>query len=157
MSPAGSTSEGVPLKLRPNVAKTFLKGVIAIGVFSIFLQINPSTFVHYLIFLALTVGALLVLVGMKWATRIEISEEGIKVKRLFKAVETVRYQDIADIAVSQGILARRFDCGTVYVVLKAGRGSVRMMGGGVAERLEDVPKPNYISDLLTSRLSPFGL
>ena len=144
------------MRLRPKVAKTFLKGLIAIGVFSIFLQINPANFVHYLIFLAITVGMLLVAVGVKYGTKIEISEDGLTVKRLFRAVDSVRYQDILDISVSQGVLAKRFDCGTVYIILKAGRGSVRLMGGGVAEQLEDVPKPNYVSDLLSSRLGPFA-
>jgi hypothetical protein len=159
--PAGSTSEGlsdseVTLKLRPNVAKTFLKGLIAIGVFSIFLEVTPANIVHYLIFLAISVGLLLVVVGIKHATRIEISEEGLTVKRLFRAVDSVRYEDILDISVSQGLLARRFDCGTVFMILKSGRGSVRLMGGGVAEQLEDVPRPKYICEMISSKLSPFA-
>jgi uncharacterized membrane protein YczE len=161
MSPAGSTSESLSdskttLKLRPVVAKRFLKGLIGIGVFSVFLEITPANLVHYLIFLAIAVGLLLIMVGIKYATKIEISEDGLTVKRLFRAVESVRYQDILDISVSQGLLARRFGCGTVIMVLKSGSGSVRLMGGGVAEQLEDVPEPNYIYDLLSSKLSPFA-
>jgi uncharacterized membrane protein YdbT with pleckstrin-like domain len=161
MLPAGSTSESLPdskatLQLRPVVAKRFLKGLIGIGVFSIFLEVTPANLVHYMTFLAISLGLLLVLVGIKYATRIEISEDGLTVKRLFRAVDSVRYQDILDISVSQGLLARRFDCGTVFVLLKSGSGSVRLMGGGVAEQLEDIPKPNYICDLLSSKLSPFA-
>jgi Bacterial PH domain len=159
MSLAGSTSESLAapaLKLRPTVTKTFFKGLIAIGVFSIFLEITPANLVHYLIFLAISVGLLLALVGMKYSTKIEISEDGLTVKRLFRAVASVRYEDILDITVSQGVLARRFDCGTVFMILKTGRGSVHLMGGGMAEQLEDVPKPNYIRDLLASKLNPFG-
>jgi uncharacterized membrane protein YdbT with pleckstrin-like domain len=161
MFPAGSTTESAPdskatLRLRPKVAKTFLKGLIAIGVFSIFLQVTPATFVHYLIFLAISIGLLLVVVAIKYATKIEIAEDGLTVKRPFRAVDSVRYQDILDISVSQGVLAKRFDCGTVFMILKSGRGSVRLMGGGVGEQLEDVPKPNYVCDLLTAKLGPFG-
>ena len=159
--PAGSTSEGpsnsgATLKLRPTVAKTFLKGLIALGVLSIFLEITPANFVHYLIFLAISVGLILVVVGVKHATKIEISDEGLTVKRLFRPMDSVRYEDILDIAVSQGVLARRFDCGTVFMILKSGRGSVRLMGGGVAEQLEDIPQPNRVSDLISSKLGPFA-
>ncbi|HXW95220.1 MAG TPA: PH domain-containing protein [Nitrososphaerales archaeon] len=161
MFPAGFTSESpsdpeTVLKLRPRVTKTFLKGLIAIGVFSIFLEITPANFVHYLIFLALSIGVLLIFVGVKHETKIEISEDGLRVKRLFRAVDSVSYQDIMDISVSQGMLARRFDCGTVFIILKSGSGSVRLMGGGAAEQLEDVPGPSHVYDLLSSRLSPFG-
>jgi len=161
MFPAGYTSESPPdsetaLKLRPRVTKTFLKGLIAIGVFSIFLEITPANFVHYLIFLALSVGVLLMFVGIKYATKIEISEDGLTVKRLFRAVDSVSYQDILDLSVSQGMLARRFDCGTIFIILKSGSGSVRLMGGGVGEQLEDVPRPSHVYDLLSSKLSPFG-
>ncbi|HYC12479.1 MAG TPA: PH domain-containing protein [Nitrososphaerales archaeon] len=160
MSPAGSTSEGpaepATLRLRPRVAKTFLKGLIAIGVFSIFLEITPANLVHYLIFLAISVGLLLIVVGIKYETRIEIFDEGLTVKRLFRGADSVRYQDILDISVSQGVLAKRFDCGTVFMILKAGRGSVRLMGGGVAEQLEDIPSPNHVCDLISSRIGPFG-
>lgn len=112
--------------------------------------------VHYLIFLAISVGLFLVLVGIKYATKIKISEDGLTVKRLFRAIDSVRYQDILDISVSQGPLARRFNCGTVFMLLKSGSGSVRLIGGGVAEQLEGVPRPNYVCDLLSSRLSPFA-
>ncbi|HXW37349.1 MAG TPA: PH domain-containing protein [Nitrososphaerales archaeon] len=162
MSPAGSTSsvqaeKGRALVLRPAVSKTFLKGLIAIGAFSIFLQINPATFTNYLIFLALSVGLVSVVVALKHQTKIEIGDESLTVKRLFRPKSIVRYLDILDISVSQGMLARRFDCGTVFMLLKSGGGgSVHVMGGGVAEQLEDVPKPKYISDLISSKLSPFA-
>jgi len=158
MSPAGSTSEGPSgtLRLRPRVSKTFLKGLIAVGVFSVFLEITPANFVHYLIFLCISVGLLAVVVAIKRQTRIEISDEGLTVKRLFRAAESVRFQDILDISVSQGVLAKRFDCGTVYMILKSGKGSVRLMGGGVAEQLEDVPNPEAVCDLITSRLGPYA-
>ncbi len=86
----------------------------------------------------------------------KIGEENIVVSRLFGRPNSFGYDDIYDISVAQGILAKRFDCGSVYIILKRGRGGVRMMGGGVAERLEDVPKPNYISDLIASRLGPYS-
>ena len=40
--------------LKPNVTKSFLKGTLGIAVLSIFLNINPSTYVDYAIFLGLS-------------------------------------------------------------------------------------------------------
>ena len=160
MSPAGYTGEGGTregtLALRPTVAKTFLKGVIAIAAFSIFLQLSWANAVHYLIFLGIYLVFLLALILLKKGNRFELGDESIDVKRVFRAPNTIMYQDIVDISVAQGVLARRFKCGTVFLVLKGGRGSVRMLGGGIAEQLEDVPDPERVRDFITSKLSPFS-
>ena len=160
MSPAGySGEEGSPegtLTLRPKVAKTFLKGVIAVAAFSIFLQLSWANLVHYLIFLSIYLSFLLALIVLKKGSKFELGDESICVKRVLRAANPVRYQDIVDISISQGMLARRFSCGTVFLVLKGGRGSVRMLGGGIAEQLEDVPYPERVRDYITSKLSPFS-
>lgn len=155
--PAGSISDQEGnLAFRPVVLKTFLKGLLLIAVFSLFLEINPSTYVNYLIFLALTIGSVAALSLVKRQTKFLVDDEGVQVKRLFQRKNTIMYRDILDLSVSQGMLARRFRCGTVYIILKAGRGSVKLLGGGIAERLEDIPDPNKVCDILSSRLSPFG-
>jgi membrane protein YdbS with pleckstrin-like domain len=138
------------------VLKTFLKGAIAVAVLSLFLQINPSTYINYLIFLALTLGAAALLCAVKRQTRFDIGDDGVHVKRLFHKPSVIRYDNILDISVAQGMLARRFNCGTVFLILKGGPGSVRLMGGGVAEKLEDVKNPDGVMDAVSSKLSPFG-
>jgi uncharacterized membrane protein YdbT with pleckstrin-like domain len=157
MLPVGSTNDTDPksqLALRPVVTKTFLKGAIGIGVFSIFLNINQN-FVNYLIFLALMFGVLSVIVYAKRASKFSLSDDRITIKKFLHRETFVLYTDIIDVTVSQGILAKRFDCGTVFMILKQGAGSVKIMGGGVAERLDDVQNPNYIRDLISNRMSPF--
>ncbi len=157
MSPAGSSSNsmsGDRLTLRPVVTKTFLKGVIAIVVFSVFLDIGPSNFTNYLIFLSISLGALVIYALVKRQSSFDLMEDKIEIKRLFGKSNTVAYRDILDISISQGILARRFKCGTVYLVLKQGRGSVKVMGGGTAEQLQDIPDPNHIFELVSDRLGP---
>jgi len=157
MFPAGSSSkdvEGGPF--RPVVLKTFLKGAIAVAVLSVFLEINPKTYVNYLIFLAITLGTAAALSMVKRQTRFRIDDEGIHVKRMFQKPSVVKYDNIYDVSLSQGMLARRFNCGTVFLILKAGRGSVRLMGGGTAEKLEDVRNPDGVLDLVSSKLGPFG-
>lgn len=156
MSPAGFTSETEALVLRPAAAKTFVKGVIAIAVFSVFLQINPSTVGNYLIFLALALGSSAAIALMKRTSVFTVDGDGIKVKRFMKAQSLVAYDNILDMSVAQGMLARRFNCGTVFFILKSGRGSVKVMGGGTAERLEDVPDPNGVYGFIANRLGPFS-
>ncbi len=158
MSPAGSIDETPPesrLILRPKVNKTLVKGAVAIGIFSIFLNV-ATEFVNYLIFLALAFGCLGVYMWIKHNATFALGEDNIQIKRKTGKSRTINYTDIYDISVSQGMLAKRFGCGSVYLILKTGRGSVKMMGGGSAERLDDIPNPNYIVDLISSRLGPFS-
>jgi len=149
-----SDGEGAPF--RPLVLKTFLKGVIAVAVFSVFLEINPNTIVNYLIFLVLALSAAAALSFVKRQTIFSINDDGIHVKRMFQKANLIKFENIYDISVAQGMLAKRFNCGTVFLILKSGRGSVRIMGGGFAEKLEDVRDPNGVMEAVSSRLSPFG-
>jgi uncharacterized membrane protein YdbT with pleckstrin-like domain len=158
MSLAGSIddeAEKSQLLLRPNITKTFLKGAIAIGLFSIVLNISGNV-VNYLIFLVLSFGLLSLFALVKHHSKFSVSLDRITIKRFLRAENVVLYTDIIDLSVAQGMLARRFDCGTVFMILKQGTGSVRIMGGGIAERLDDIPHPNYIQELITSKLSPFS-
>ena len=158
MSLAGSSSNSDSkneLTLRPSVAKTFIKGVIGIAVFSVFLNIS-SNFVNYLIFLCLTLGLLMAVVFMKHSSTFVLGEETIVIKRFMHEANTITYSDIVDMSVAQGVLAKRFRCGSVYMILKHARGSVKVMGGGTAERLDDVPNPDYIQEFISSKLGPFS-
>jgi hypothetical protein len=157
--PAGSTSEAPEVtgqKLRPAVTKTFIKGMIAIGVFSLFLEINPSTLVNYFIYLTLTVGLLATYAFTKQRTVFELGEERLEIRRFLRKPKYILYGDVSDIVISQGTLAKRFNCGSIYLVLKRGRGNVRLMAGGTAERLQDVPDPDGVLEVVSSRLSPFA-
>ena len=146
--------EGAPF--RPVVLKTFLKGAIAVAVLSPFLEISPKTYGNYVIFLAITLGLAALLSVIKRQTRFRIDDDGIHVKRMFQQPNLIKYDNIYDISVSQGMLARRFHSGTVFVILKEGRGSIRLMGGGTAEKLEDVRYPDRVMDLVSSKLGPYG-
>jgi hypothetical protein len=160
MSHAGSfdksnDQDSKPLIVRPQVKKTFIKGVIALGVFSLFLQI-ASNVVNYLIFVALAMSLLGLFMLYKSGSKFLIGEENIVIKRPLGKSRTIEYNKIIDMSVAQGILAKKFDCGSLFLIMKEVRGGVNMMGGGNAERLEDIPKPNYIYDLISSRLGPFS-
>jgi uncharacterized membrane protein YdbT with pleckstrin-like domain len=158
MSPVGSidgADSDVKLVLRPNVTKTLIKGVIAVALISPLLNI-ASNYFHYFLFLCLAFGALGLYVLVKHSSRFAIGDEDIQIKRIMGKSNAVSYQNIIDISISQGILARRFNCGSLYLILKQGPGGLDLMGGGKAERLEDIPDPNRVYELISSRLSPFS-
>ena len=158
MSHAGYSDQDESSKqlvLRPAVKKTFIKGIIALAVFSLFLNI-ASNMINYLIFLALSFDLLGLFMLYKRSSKFLISEENLIVRRPLGKAKTIGYDEIVDLSVAQGVLARRFDCGSLYLILKHGRGGVNLMGGGIAERLEDIPHPNYIYDLISNRLGPFS-
>jgi hypothetical protein len=171
MSPAGSTSEDPPEgfpNLRPVVTKTFVKGVIGLAVFSLLMQLSLANLVNYLIFLCLSFGLLAGYMFYKRGSTFEVGDDAIVVRRpagfpasLLRRHSsprelTVSYDDIADVSVAQGILAKRFHCGSIYLILKHGEGSMRLMGGGTAERLHDIPNPNFVCRYMIDRLSPYA-
>jgi uncharacterized membrane protein YdbT with pleckstrin-like domain len=163
VSPAGYSEDSgdpmsarKPLVLRPAIKKTLIKGAIAIGAFSLFLNI-ASNLVNYLIFLGLAFGLLGLFMLYKWESKFLISEDNVVIKRALGKERTINYRQILDMSVAQGMLARRFNCGSLFMILKEGRGGVNMMGGGVAERMEDIPDPNYIYELISSRLGPYSV
>jgi len=152
-----TTSKGLESKVfRPAVLKTFLKAVIAVAVLSLFLEINSHAYLNYLLFLTIVLGMAAVLCLVKRQTAFKIDNDGIHIKRMLHRPSVIPYDRIYDVSVSQGVLARRFGCGTVFVVLKNGHGSVRLMGGGVAEKLEDVRNPQEVSAVILSKLGSFG-
>jgi len=143
------------LVLRSNITKSFLKGAILITLFSLFLEINPSTYVNYLIFLAVSFGAIGVYMYTKRSNAYTISEDGIVIGRLMKEPLEIQYQNISGMTISQGRLAKAFHCGTVYIELKEGKGAYRTWGGRPVQVLKDVPDPEGVYNLVADRLGPF--
>jgi membrane protein YdbS with pleckstrin-like domain len=163
MSPAGSTSEAAPKgfpNLRPVVTKTYLKGFIGLGAFSLFMQLSLANLVNYLIFLTFSIAVLTAYVIYKRSSAFEVGEDSINVwrpaRRKGAREFVVPYDAVVDVSVAQGLLARRFNCGSVYLILKDDSGNTRLLGGGSAERLQDVPNPYFVYQYVTERLGPFA-
>jgi membrane protein YdbS with pleckstrin-like domain len=141
--------------IRPTVTKTFFKGLIAIGVFSLFLEVNPSNIVNYFIFLAISIGLVLAYMGAKRSVKYTISATTLSIAALFRAEKIIPYTEIEGLTVSQGILAKRFHCGSIYIQLGGARkGSFISFTGGMAESLRDVKNPSEIYDRIASALNP---
>jgi len=142
--------------LKPNVWKTLLKGTIGLAVFSLFLEVNPSNFGNYLIFLGISYALLLGYMIYKRSSVYTIDSDGIHVKGLFSKVIEVPYENVQGLTYAQGVLAKRFGCGTVYIELKKGRGTHRAMGGGPVLALRDVTKPVDVLNEISDLVGPFA-
>jgi membrane protein YdbS with pleckstrin-like domain len=145
------------LVARPMVGKSLVKGLIAIGVFSIFLQVNISNLGNYFIFVAISLALVFGYMGIKRSTLYVINDRGISIAPLFRAEKTVPYVDIVDISISQGVLAKRFGCGTIFLQLGQKKGSYIAIGRGMAEILKDVHNPAAIYDRITSSMNPYSM
>jgi hypothetical protein len=144
------------LTIHPAVTKTFFKGLIAIAVFSLFLELNPSNLLNYFIFLAISISLVLVYMGTKWSARYLISSGGVTIYALLHAEKNIAFSDIEGLTVSQGILAKRFHCGSIYLQLRAGRkGSYMSLSGTTAETLKDVKNPQEVYERIVSSMNPF--
>jgi membrane protein YdbS with pleckstrin-like domain len=108
------------LVTRPELKKTIIKGSILIGVFSIFLNINPKTLSNFLIFLLMAFLMLIMYALWKKAYLYEISEDGIIIKSPYSK-KLIKYNIIDDYFVSSGLLARKFNVGSIYIILKSGK------------------------------------
>jgi len=143
--------------LRPNVSKTLLKGTIGLAVFSLFLDVGPANFANYLIFLALSYAILLAYMFLKRSSVYRIDGNGISVRRPFSRDFHVSYDNVQGLSYAQGVLAKRFGCGSVYIELKRGRGTHIRLGGGAVIALRDVPRPVEIYNEISSMTGPFTL
>jgi uncharacterized membrane protein YdbT with pleckstrin-like domain len=143
------------MTLRSNVTKSLIKGTVAFAALSVFLQINPSTLRNYLIFVAIYYSLLATYMIFKESTVYTLDESGIRIKRPFRKEIAVTYEGVSDISYAQGMLARRFRCGTVYVELKRGKGTHTASTGAGLYILRDVPNPVNIYEELLSRVGPF--
>jgi len=140
------------LVLRPLVRKTFVKGTIAIAIFSAVLDVNVSNFAHYLEFLAVSVSLVLAYVVVKRADTYIVQPESLVIKSFLAPRETIRYENIADLYISQGFLARRFRCGTVYILIKRTDSSNTFSKRIKVYTLKDVRDPQGVYELISSRL-----
>lgn len=142
--------------MKSNVTKTFVKGTIALAIFSLFLEVSLSNFVNYLVFLGVSYVILLVYMVFKRSTVYRIDDSGISVQRPFRMKIDVTYENVLGLSYVQGMLAKRFGCGTVYIELKRGRGTHRTMEGGAVLGLRDVPQPVELYNEIANMIGPFA-
>jgi len=135
-----------------SVLKTFIKGTVALVVFSFFLQINAGTVLDFVSFVGLYYLFLGMYMFQKRSNTYSLREDVVEMKSFLRAPRFVKYSDIETIAVSQGFLAKRFNCGTVYMNLKHHRGRIKILGGGSAEAMRDVKSPTALRDEIENKI-----
>jgi Bacterial PH domain len=143
------------ITLRSNSTKSLLKGTIAVAALSLFLEIQTHP-LSYILYLAITYFFIGLYMFYKESTVYRLDESGVTIKRLFRGDLQVAYENIGELGVSQGILAKRFGCGTLYLELKKGKGSHTSSTGRGVYALRDIPHPQDISREIADRIGPFA-
>jgi hypothetical protein len=129
------------LVVRPKISKTIVKGTFLILIFSIFL--NVSEIENFIAFLLISFSLLLSYSSLKYLNYYEIEETYIVVHNLL-STKRIEYSEIEDGFLSQGLLARKFNCGSIYIVLKGGKG---------VKILKDIPEPEKIEEVIKQRIT----
>lgn len=129
------------LVVRPKISKTIVKGTFLILIFSIFL--NVSKIENFIEFLLISFSLLLSYSLLKYLNYYEIGETYIVVHNLL-STKRIEYSEIEDGFLSQGLLARKFNCGSIYIILKGGKG---------VEILKDIPEPEKIEEVIRQRIT----
>ena len=140
------------ITLRPSVTKTFAKGGIAIAVFSIFLQVTPAKLLNFVIFVVISLLMVLAYASLKKADQYVLTEKSIIMRSFLRGEKEIYYSDISDLSISQGMLAKKFDCGTIFINLRTKSAPYAALGGGMAEALRDVKHPSEIFETISSHL-----
>ena len=125
--------------VRPKVEKTVVKGTILILAFSLFLDFYKV--LAFLEFLGISFTMLLLYAAWKRAITYEFGDEGIKISYPFRK-KVIPYSLIDDAFVSAGFLARRFRCGSIYVITKDRR----------VEVIRDIPNPQEAFEILRRKV-----
>jgi len=133
-----------------------VKGTVGLAVFSLFLEVNPSNFANYLVFLGISYVILSVYMLYKRSAVYRIDANGILAKRPLSRDIKVPYENVQGLSYAQGVLAKRFGCGTVYIELKRGKGTHRAWGGGAVVALRDVPRPLEVYNEISDMVGPFA-
>jgi len=116
--------------LKPVIRKTVIKGTILLVILTPFLEITPSKIINYLIFVAIWYALLSVYMVWKRSYTYCIDDYAITIKGLYRE-RRIEKSQISDCFISQGFLARYFNCGSIYVIVK-----------GRVVILQDIPAPD---------------
>ena len=140
--------------LRPTISKTMVKAIIPLLI--ILPLLNVSRLSSLLIFILMYWVMVVAYALFKHAHAYEITSDYIEFRGLIGGVMRVKYWDIEDVLVSQGPLARLFNCGSVILITSSRSRQVVLIGGGYGVRLWDVKEPWNVQKLIINRLKELG-
>ena len=128
------------LVTRPTAAKTIVKGTVLIFAFSLFLDFYKIF--AFLAFLAIVYAMLFLYIAWKKSHVYEFRDEEILIKTPF-STKRILYSQIDDAFISVGFLAKRFNCGSIYLILKDRR----------VEIIKDIPNPEHAFEILRRKVA----
>ncbi len=123
--------------IKPVIEKTIIKGTIVLAIFSLFLEITPSKIINYIIFVALWYAMLGIYALWKQMHEYCIEGKSITI-RSFMGIKTVDLGQVIDCFISQGVLAKHFNCGSIYLVLQNRKVII----------IKDIPQPSTYYETL---------
>lgn len=112
------------------IIKTTIKSIIALLVFSLVLEINSKNFDNYLIFVASWLFVTFIYEASKYSVIISINENGVEIKGFFKH-NFINFKTIKDVFLTSGILQKRFNLYSVYLVQEKRTIPLRDLTNGV--------------------------
>ena len=140
--------------LRPIISKTMVKALIPLVI--ILPLLNVSKLSSLLIFILIYWVMVMAYALFKHAHTYEVTSDYIEFRGLFGRGMRLKYWDIEDVLVSQGLLARIFDCGSVILITSSRSRQIMLIGGGYGARLWDVKEPWNVQKLIINRLRELG-
>ncbi|QIW22731.1 PH domain-containing protein [Sulfolobus sp. S-194] len=127
------------LVTKPTITKTIVKGTILILIFSLFLDFYKIF--DFILFLLIIYSLLFLYIIWKRMHTYEFSESEIIIKTPFSS-KKIMYSSIDDAFFSIGFLAKRFHCGSIYLILKDRK----------VEIIRDIPNPEEAFEILKKKV-----
>ncbi|MGC9153102.1 MAG: PH domain-containing protein [Vulcanisaeta sp.] len=127
--------------VRPIIKKTLIKGTILLAVITPFLEITPSRIINYAIFVVIWYVLLIIYILWKRYHEYCIHEGNIIIKNPL-STKKINKSQISDCFISQGFLARRFNCGSIYVITTQRK----------VYMLRDIPRPDDYYNIVCKEL-----
>ncbi|AKA72832.1 PH domain-containing protein [Saccharolobus solfataricus] len=103
---------------KPTGRRLLVEGTIILTIFSLFLEI--TSVINYLIFVGIWYAILLFIIAWFKSYTYCISESGIIIKSLL-GKKVVKAENFKDTFISQGPIAKKLKCGSIYIILKNGK------------------------------------
>ncbi|MCY0852423.1 MAG: PH domain-containing protein [Thermoplasma acidophilum] len=110
-------------------AKTTIKSLIALLIFSSVIEISSKNIYNYLIFVATWLGLTAIYEVYKYSTKYTLEDDGVHVKSPLKS-NLIYYHNIRDVFMTEGFLQRRFGLSSVYIITPKEAIAVRDLNNG---------------------------
>ncbi|ACP39407.1 PH domain-containing protein [Saccharolobus islandicus] len=106
---------------KPTGRRLLVEGTIILVIFSLFLEI--TSIINYLIFVGIWYAILFIIIAWFKSHTYCISEKEIIIKS-FLGKKVVKAENFKETFISQGPIAKKLNCGSIYIILKNGKATI---------------------------------